>query len=413
MERVTTEAARPAATDGSEAEDELAGLRATIETLAAFERGATSEGERRAAEWIAERLIELGAVARVEEERAFTSWAGALAGLSAAGAVAGVAGLAGRGRSRIAAAIAAVAGAAIADDISNGPRLARRATMTQQPTWNVVGEVGPNDAPRTVVVLAHHDAAPTGRIFDQSFQRWLGSRFPGIVERVDTALPLWWPVVGGPAAVAYGAARGRRGADRHGPLPLRGLRRRFRRHRPQPDRPRRQRQPDRRRGAAGARGAAAREPEPGVRVLLVSCGAEETLQGGIHGFAARHFDSLDRERTSFVNLDTLGSPRLVLLEGEGPLVMEDYTDRTFRDLVARAAERAGVRMRRGMRARSSTDAVIPSRARFPTATLMSVDRNKLLSNYHLMTDTPENVDYRTVLDAIAVTEAVIRDADGT
>ena len=412
MERVITKAARPPATDGSEPQDELAGLRATIETLAAFERGPTSEGERRAAEWIAERLNALGAVARIEEERAFTSWAGALAGLSAAGAVAGVAGLAGRGRSRIAAAIAAVAGAAIADDISNGPRLARRATMTQQPTWNVVGEVGPNDAPRTVVVLAHHDAAPTGRIFDQSFQRWLGDRFPGIVERIDTALPLWWPVVGGPAAIAYGAARGRRGATATGVFLCAGSVAAFADIARSPIVPGAN---DNLTAVAALLALAARlraRPEPGVRVLLVSCGSEETLQGGIHGFAARHFDSLDRERTSFVNLDTLGSPRLVLLEGEGPLVMEDYTDRTFRDLVARAAERAGVRMRRGMRARSSTDAVVPSRARFPTATLTSVDRNKLLSNYHLMSDTPENVEYSTVLDAIAVTEAVIRTADG-
>ena len=49
-----------------------------------------------------------------------------------------------------------------------------------------------------------------------------------------------------------------------------------------------------------------------------------------------------------------------------------------------------------MRSRNSTDAVIPSRAGYPTATLTSVDRHKALSNYHLMTDTPENVDYTTV-----------------
>ena len=80
------------------------------------------------------------------------------------------------------------------------------------------------------------------------------------------------------------------------------------------------------------------QPVEGLRVLLVSCGAEEVLQGGIHGFAARHFPALDRDRTWFLNLDTVGSPRLIMLEGEGPVVMEDYHDRSFRDLVARAAE---------------------------------------------------------------------------
>ena len=98
-----------------------------------------------------------------------------------------------------------------------------------------------------------------------------------------------------------------------------------------------------------------------------------------------------------------------MLEGEGPVVMEDYHDRTFRDLVARSAEAAGAPVRRGMRARTSTDAVIPSRAGYPTATLCSMDRYKALSNYHQMSDTPENVNYRTVLQALVVTEAVARE----
>ena len=89
--------------------------------------------------------------------------------------------------------------------------------------------------------------------------------------------------------------------------------------------------------------------------------------------------------------------------------MEDYPDRTFRDLIARVADRGGIPLRRGMRARNSTDSVIPSRAGYPTATLASVDRYKALSNYHRMTDTPENVDFTTVLAALELTEAVARE----
>ena len=151
------------------------------------------------------------------------------------------------------------------------------------------------------------------------------------------------------------------------------------------------------------------EPVPGLRVLLASCGAEEVVQGGIYGFAKRHFPGLDRNRTWFLNLETVGSPRLILLEGEGPIVMEEYTDRTFRDMIAAMADRSGIPLRRGMRARNSTDSVIPSRAGYPTATLASVDRYKVLSNYHQMSDTPENVDYTTVLAALEVTEAVARE----
>ena len=59
-------------------------------------------------------------------------------------------------------------------------------------------------------------------------------------------------------------------------------------------------------------------PVEGLRVVLASCGAEEVLQGGIYGFARRHLKPLDRDRTWVLNLETVGSPELAMLEGEGP-----------------------------------------------------------------------------------------------
>ncbi|WP_253869642.1 hypothetical protein [Mycobacterium sp. 1164966.3] len=50
-----------------------------------------------------------------------------------------------------------------------------------------------------------------------------------------------------------------------------------------------------------------------------------------------------------------------------------------------------------------------SRARFPTACFSSIDRHKELSNYHLMSDTPENLVYETVSHAVTVAEAVMRE----
>ena len=135
-------------------------------------------------------------------------------------------------------------------------------------------------------------------------------------------------------------------------------------------------------------------PVAGLRVMLASCGAEEVLQGGIYGFARRHLAPLDRDRTWLINLDTVGSPELAMLEGEGAFVMEDYFDRGLRDLCERVAIRDGIAMRRGMRASTSTDSVIPSRMGIPTVCLTSLNRHKALSNYHSPADVPENLSYR-------------------
>ncbi len=399
----------PGGDPGALPRDDEATLREVIETLAPLERRAGSEGEQRAADWIVQRLRNAGCDAAIEEEQFRDGYARVMSSLSITSGLAGVAALASRRARPVAGAVAGAVVAAIADDVSNGPRLFRRAASPTRTTWNVVGACGEASAPRTLVLLAHHDAAPTGRIFDDTLQRLWGETLPGIIERVDTSLPLWLTLMGAPALVALGSLRGRRGLIAAGVAGSALGTAVFEDVARSPIVP----------GANDNLTAVAvlvalaerlrAEPIEGLRVVLASCGAEEVIQGGIYGFARRHFPALDRERTWFLNLETLGSPRLIMLEGEGPVIMEDYHDRAFRDLVARVADRAGAHLRRGMRARNSTDAVIPSRAGYPTATLASMNRYKALSNYHLMSDTPENVDYRTVRQALMLTEAVARE----
>jgi hypothetical protein len=389
--------------------DHEATLREVVETLAPLERRAGSEGERQAAQWIAQRLRAAGCEAEVQEEAFRDGYARVMSALSIASGVAGVAALASRRARPVAGVAAGAVAAAIADDVSNGPRLFRRATGRARTTWNVVGGCGAPDAPRTLVLLAHHDAAPTGKIFDDRLQAWMGETFPGLFERRDTSLPLWSLLLCAPSLVALGSLRGRRGVIAAGVAGSALGTAVFEDVARSPVVP----------GANDNLTAVAvlialaerwrSEPVDGLRIVLASCGAEEVIQGGIYGFARRHFPALDRERTWFLNLETLGSPQLIMLEGEGPVVMEDYHDRAFRDLIARTADRAGAHLRRGMRARNSTDAVIPSRAGYPTATLASMNRYKALSNYHLMSDTPDNVDYRTVSQALLVTDAVARE----
>ena len=122
----------------------------------------------------------------------------------------------------------------------------------------------------------------------------------------------------------------------------------------------------------------------------------------------RHRAELEPGRTWFLNADTVGSSHLVMLEGEGPIWMEDYTYPTFRRLIAECAAAQHIELETGVRARASTDGIIPSRAGYPTATLVSVMPWRLPGNYHLMTDTPGNVDYDTVVDSVRLAYAVGR-----
>lgn len=382
-------------------------LHEVIEQLAPLERGAGMPGEREAAELLRDRFEALGCPVQIDEELYDRGYARLHAGFAAIGVAAAL--LALRGRARGVAALAGVAAAAAAaDDSANGLRFVRRVLEGQGTTWNVVAEAGEPGAEKTLVVMAHHDAAPTGFIFDDTLQRKLNDYFPDLIERTDTALPMWWPVYAGPGLAALGAITARRGLARAGLFFSASSMASFAdiaRHRIVPG------ASDNLTGVAVLVALAERlreEPIAGLRVVLASCGAEEVLQGGVYGFVDRHLKHLDPAKTWVLNLDTLGSPRLILAEGEGPVWMEDYCAPEFRDLVADTAETVGVALRRNMRARTSTDSVIPSRAGYPTATLCSMNAWKGLSNYHKPSDVPENVDYSTVTGALTLTEALAR-----
>jgi len=384
-------------------------LREVVEALAPMIRLAGSEGEREAADWLAERLTSAGArEARVEDAPFRGDFSAVMAMLSAAAVASGVVGLTRFGRP-LGALGAAAAAALIVDDASNGFRPFRRAVIPEQTTSNVIAELGDPEAERTLVILAHHDSARTGKIFDPTLLRGAAERFPGIVERRDTSLPQWWAAAAGPVLSAIGSATNRRGLTAAG-VGLSSLSAAS-----FADIQRSEIVPGANDNLSAcavlvALAEAVRDrPLKGLRIVVASCGAEEVLQGGIHDFAERHLKPLDREQTWVLTLDTVGSPGLALLEGEGPFVMEDYFDIGWRDLIWRVSQREEIPIRRGMRSRASTDAVIPSRMGIPTACIVSTNRHKALTNYHLPSDTPENVHYAAVACCTDLVEAVARE----
>lgn len=383
-------------------------LREVVDALAPLDRTPCSPGEREAAEWLAERLRRAGCGrVALEDEPCWGTFAPTSVGLGSLGMFASWLGL--RGRGRLAPALGLLSTAGVIDEAQNGPRIARRALRRRRTTVNVVARTGDPRAERTLVVLAHHDAAQTGLMFDQTLQRRVWEIAPWLIEDRKTSPPHWWLAPGAHLLSLVGGLTGRRGIQVAG-LGLVALGTAL-----MADIARSPTVP----GANDNLSACAlivalaemlsERPVEGLSVWLVSCGAEETLQDRVRGFMARHRSELPPERTFFLVPDTVGSPNLAMIEAEGPMWMESYAGPGFRDQVASCARRIGVELERGLRARSSTDAIIPSRAGYPTAALTSLTPWRALANYHLPSDTPENVDYGTVEEATRLSDTLARE----
>lgn len=381
-------------------------LRDLVETLCSIHRPTASVGERRAAEWLLAKLREAGAVGEVELHQAHGTFWWPL-GIAAAGAVvAGATTL--RGHRLLGGTLAAVIGAAAFDDLPPGERRFRN-LLPQRDGTTVVAQMGPPEADRTIVLVAHHDAAHAGLVYHPAIPQLVFGRAPWLIERVDTSPPLLAPVVAIPALIAAGATSGNRALVKAAmalavasgaALADIGIR---------------QTVPGANDNATGVAvliaiaHTLAAKPTRNARVMLVST-SEEALCEGVQAFGRRHFAELPRESTFFLSIDTVGSPHLLVLRGEGMIRMREYPARALA-LLDGLADELGIALFPNLRLRNATDGIYPLAAGYECASLCSCTDLKQPANYHWPTDVPENVDYGTVADAVRLTEAVVRRLD--
>jgi len=283
----------------------------------------------------------------------------------------------------------------LADDIDHRTRAFRR-LLPKRATWNVTAETGDPRASRTVVVVAHHDAAHGGRIYDTTAVYALLERFPGLVPRAKRWPPVMWGVVLGPLFAVLGrrrlasvfsigtiAAMADIGRAPVSPGANDNI------------------------AAVATLVALARRRYDGVRVLLVSTGSEESMSEGMQAWGRRHFPSLSPETTTFVALETLGSGNLTIAEAEGFLIPHAYS-REVKDELERCARELQVPVWRGLSNSFASDGQIPLHAGYPSALLGALDDFRLPANYHKPWDLPDKVDYGCVADAVRLLDAFIR-----
>jgi hypothetical protein len=378
--------------------------REDVTRLAALERGSATHGEARAAKLLAEMFRGRGLEPTLEHESAASGFwpsTGLAAGI---GALAGLIG----GRARIAAAaLAAAAAALMADDVENNAHLLRR-VLPRGTTTNVLAWAGDPHARETLVLVAHHDAAHTGLMFHPGLVPLVNRVAPGWYEKQMTSTQTGQLLVAGPALVALGSALGLARLRRFGTLwssVTAALLADVARSPVVPG------ANDNLSAVATLLSVAERlteQPPDGVRVLLLSTGGEESFMEGMRGFVARHRSELDPLHTRVVALECVGSPHLLLMEGEGMLRMRDHDDALREELQA-AADAVGVSLWRGLRlGAGATDALPALKAGYRAACLAGCNELKVPANYHWPTDVPENLCWETIDAAASVAVSLAR-----
>jgi hypothetical protein len=375
-----------------------------VRHLESFPRPSASDGEHRAALWVADALSAEGCAVSIEEERAHGTYWWPLGLMNLIAATCGL-----RARGRVAAGVIGAAAVAGIYDDTGGGRLWFRRMLPRRRTTNVVAEAGDLDGGRTVLFVAHHDAAHTSVLFHPgaapAMARVLGKE--RYESHMNVSPPVMAPVIAGPALIALGALMGRRWVRTIGSLFSLGSASAFMEIGMRPTVPGAN---DNLSGVAALLGIARvlrEQPVPGIRVLLVSTGAEESFMEGMQAFGARHFKRLPIETTDVFCLETIGSPELVQIEGEGMLRMRPY-DAGLKDLVDVAAREEGLPLRRGLWFRNATDGLIAMRAGYRAVLLGSVNRFKVPDNYHWPTDVADNVDFGTIEAAVRICHRSLR-----
>jgi peptidase M28-like protein len=360
-----------------------------------LERRSANAGERESAEWVAGRLREAGAVdVRTESFRYAHTFAHAQAMHYAGGAVGAAVG----GRRG-----AALAGAALASfelDYS-GRSQWLRSVLPAGRGANAVGRVpAAIRRSRTLVLVAHHDAAHTGLIWDPR----LAAAGDARAERTDNRAPFSLPVELALALAAGGSLAGCRAARAVAvALLAAGI----------------VLSADVARGAVvpgasdNATGVAAMlalverfaaEPFASTEVVALAPGCEESGMGGMAAWLRA--SDLDAESSLVLGLDTLGAGEPILLTAEGPLWAVRYRASDLA-LADRAAARAGLPRPRRFRIGGWTDPALARIARLPALSLLSV-RGGGFTNYHLPSDTPDRVDWHSVERCLELAEAIAR-----
>jgi Peptidase family M28 len=368
-------------------------MREAVEALSAIERRATTEGERCSAKWVAEELRAAGASqVRLSGYRAHSTWAVSLAAHSVLVLAASVAG------GLISRAVAAMAAVSLEADATGRSFKVRNLLPGRRQGTNVEARIpAAGLARRTVVVVAHHDAAHNGFVWHPTAV--------GAGRRLAAATGTTPAYMGLPAMAMLAVAAGP-GLPRQVGRAVLGMsiglsvQAAFSKTVPGAN--------DNATGVAGllelGRRLAA-DPIDGLEAILLSPGGEEAGGVGMAGWLEHEKANLDPASTLFIGLDSIGSGEPVVS------VRECMTGRYRREdiqLVERAADRAGLARPRRVGLGAISDPLVARHRGFRAISLLSW-RDGMIANLHRTTDVAANVDWSSAERVTDLAYAVIEE----
>ena len=383
-------------------------LAADIRALAAIERPSASPGEEAAARWVRSRLRETGLQAEIEEFQ-FNPAIGAVWGLHSLAALLSAALGLGVGRApRLGAVLAAFTAASFWGDATTEFHLMRR-LLPKRPSYNVLARIPNPGARRIVIISAHHDASHSGLVFHP----WMleqATRIRGEASPPPLEIPLL-------SMIAISAAAALRGI---------GLRHRILRRSLvfgallnaalfalMQDVSRSPVSPCANDDASGVAVLLALaeqftiQPPADLELWFLSTGSEEGMLGGMSAFIERHGTELEGRRPFVLNLEMAGSGRPVYLESEGFLRRHSYHQEAVELARAVSAEDEFEGVGSVAVAPFVSDALIATRHGIPAITIASLNAAGYVPNYHWASDTPDNVDLRSVENTYAFCQRLL------
>jgi Zn-dependent M28 family amino/carboxypeptidase len=152
-------------------------------------------------------------------------------------------------------------------------------------------------------------------------------------------------------------------------------------------------------------------PLQNSNLWIVFTGCEEAGIQGAKAFLDQHYADLPVDSTFLINLDNIGYGNLYYATGEGMLLYYKYDESLINlcDSLAEQPEYSDIRPLEYRRA--YFDALVFTQHGYPSTTLIALDDQGLIPNWHWYSDTIDNIDYNTIQHAVDFTADLITKID--